>query len=61
MYKMIKELELSNEDNFIKCFDHLYQDITSDYDFGSTMKKIIVKEEEKRMDYSFLCCLLPYF
>ena len=59
MYKMIKELELSNEDNFIKCFDHLYQDITSDYDFGSTMKKIIVKEEAKRMDYSFLCCLLP--
>ena len=51
MYKMIKELELSNEDNFIKCFDHLYQDITGDYDFGSTMKKIIVKEEAKRMDY----------
>ena len=59
MYKMIKELELTNEDNFIKCFDHLYQNINSDYDFGSTMKKIFVKEEAKRIDYSFLCCLLP--
>lgn len=51
---MIKEIELSNEDNFIKCFDHLYQDITSEYDFGYTMKKINV--EEKRIDSLFSCC-----
>lgn len=51
---MIKEIELSNEDDFIKCFDHLYQDITTEYDFGYTMKKINV--EEKRIDSLFSCC-----
>ena len=52
---MIKEIELSNENDFIKCFDHLYQDITTEYDFGYTMKKINV-EEEKRIDSLFSCC-----
>ena len=51
---MIKEIELSNENDFIKCFDHLYQDITTEYDFGYTMKKINV--EEKRIDSLFSCC-----
>jgi hypothetical protein len=51
---MIKEIELTSEDNFIKCFDHLYQDITTEYDFGYTMKKINV--EEKRIDSLFSCC-----
>ncbi len=51
---MIKEIELSNENDFIKCFDHLYEDITNEYDFGYIMKKINV--EEKRIDSLFSCC-----
>ena len=53
---MIKEIELTNEDNFIKCFDHLYQDITSEYNFGYTMEKINVERERRRIDNLFSCC-----
>jgi hypothetical protein len=53
---MIKEIELTNEDNFIKCFDHLYQDITSEYNLGDTMEKINVQREAKRIDNLFSCC-----
>ena len=53
---MIKEIELPNEDNFIKCFDHLYQEITSEYNFGYTMEKINVERERRRIDNLFSCC-----
>ena len=53
---MIKEIELTNEDNFIKCFDHLYQDITSEYNFGYTMETINVEQEGRRIDNLFSCC-----
>ena len=53
---MIKEIELPNEDNFIKCFDHLYQDITTEYNFGYTMKKINIERQAKRINSLFSCC-----
>ena len=34
---MIKELVLSNDDDYICCFDDLYQDITSEYVFDDTI------------------------
>jgi len=53
---MIKELELSNNDHSISCFDDLYQDITSEYVFDDTMKKINVQREAKRFGSLFSCC-----
>ena len=53
---MIKEIELSNENDFIKCFDHLYQDITTEYNFGYTMKKINIERQAKRINSLFSCC-----
>ena len=53
---MIKELEFNNDDDFISCFDDLYQDITSEYVFDDTMKKINVQREAKRIGSLFSCC-----
>ena len=53
---MIKELVLSNDDDSICCFDDLYQDITSEYVFDDTMKKINVQREAKRIGSLFSCC-----
>ena len=53
---MIKELELSNEDHFIKCFDDLYEDITSEYNFDYTMEKINVQHEATQVGNLFSCC-----
>lgn len=53
---MIKEFEFNNDDDFISCFDDLYQDITSEYVFDDTMKKINVQREAKRIGSLFSCC-----
>ena len=46
---MIKELELSNKDDFIERFDHLYQEITGEYNFGyNKTEKINVQRHAKR-------------
>jgi len=54
---MIKELELNNEDEFIKIFDELYNDIHGEYDFGyNKMEKVNVQREAKRTCSIFSCC-----
>jgi hypothetical protein len=54
---MIKELELSNKDDFIERFDHLYQEITGEYNFGyNKTEKINVQRHAKRTCSLFSCC-----
>ena len=54
---MIKELELNNEDEFIKIFDELYNDIHGEYDFGyNKMEKVNVQRDAKPTCSIFSCC-----
>ncbi len=55
MTNTLLELELSNEDDFIKRFEHLYQDINSEYNFGNnTIEKINVNKEASQ-NYETCC------
>lgn len=54
---MIKELELNNEDDFIKIFDELYNNILVEYDFGyNKMEKVNVQQYAKQTCSIFSFC-----
>ena len=56
-FKMINELELSNEEHFIECFDNLYREITSKYDFDYNRTETInVVRYAKQSINLFPCC-----